>query len=83
MRVIRFLLIIAVLFSFTVTAEAGTLEDVKVRGKLNCIVSSGLAGFAAPDEKGNWQGFDVDFLPRRSRCRARKRGQGEIRPIYE
>ena len=64
MRVTNFLVIIAVLFSFTVMADAGTLEDVKTRGKLNCIVSSGLAGFASPDEKGNWQGFDVDF------CRA-------------
>jgi general L-amino acid transport system substrate-binding protein len=64
MRVIKFLAVIAVLFLSTVMAEAGTLEEVKARGKVNCIVSSGLAGFAAPDEKGNWQGFDVDF------CRA-------------
>ena len=64
MRVTNFLVIIAVLFSFTVMADAGTLEDVKARGKLNCIVSSGLAGFASPDGKGGWQGFDVDF------CRA-------------
>ena len=64
MRAIKFLAIIAVLSLSTVTAEAGTLEDVKARGKVNCIVSSGLAGFASPDEKGNWTGFDVDF------CRA-------------
>lgn len=64
MRAIEFPAIIAVLFLFTVAADAGTLEDVKARGKLNCIVSSGLAGFASPDEKGNWTGFDVDF------CRA-------------
>lgn len=45
-------------------AAAGTLEDVKARGKLNCGVTTGLAGFAAPDANGEWKGFDVDV------CRA-------------
>ncbi len=40
-------------------AAAGTLDDVKARGKLNCGVSTGLVGFAAPDANGNWDGFDV------------------------
>ena len=40
-------------------AAAGTLDDVKARGKLNCGVSTGLVGFAAPDANGNWEGFDV------------------------
>ena len=38
---------------------AGTLDDVKARGTLNCGVSTGLVGFAAPDANGNWEGFDV------------------------
>ena len=38
---------------------AGTLDDVKARGKLNCGVAIGVAGFAAPDANGEWQGFDV------------------------
>ena len=46
------------------TAAAATLEDVKERGALNCGVNTGLAGFAAPDANGNWEGFDVAF------CRA-------------
>ncbi len=46
------------------SAMAGTLEDVKARGELNCIVTTGLTGFAYPDASGKWQGFDVDF------CRA-------------
>ena len=46
------------------TAHAGTLEDVKARGVLNCGVNVGLAGFGAPDANGNWSGFDVSF------CRA-------------
>ncbi len=45
-------------------ALAGTLDDVKKRGSLNCGVSTGLPGFAAPDDKGEWRGFDVDV------CRA-------------
>ncbi len=40
-------------------ASAATLDDVKARGKLNCGVSTGVPGFAAPDANGEWQGFDV------------------------
>ena len=40
-------------------ASAGTMDDVKARGKLNCGVTTGLTGFAAPDANGVWQGFDV------------------------
>lgn len=40
-------------------AAAGTLDDVKARGMVNCGVSTGLAGFSAPDANGVWQGFDV------------------------
>jgi general L-amino acid transport system substrate-binding protein len=45
-------------------AAAGTLDDVKARGKLNCGVTTGLVGFAAPDANGEWKGFDVGL------CRA-------------
>ncbi len=40
-------------------AAAATLDDVKARGKLNCGVTTGLVGFAAPDANGEWKGFDV------------------------
>ena len=40
-------------------AAAATLDDVKARGSLNCGVTTGLVGFAAPDANGNWEGFDV------------------------
>lgn len=40
-------------------AGAATLDDVKARGTLNCGVSTGLVGFAAPDADGVWEGFDV------------------------
>ena len=45
-------------------AQAGTLEEVQARGELNCVVTTGVAGFAAPDENGRWEGVDVDL------CRA-------------
>ncbi|MEP2890504.1 amino acid ABC transporter substrate-binding protein [Tateyamaria sp.] len=45
-------------------AAAGTLDDVKARGTLNCGVTTGLVGFAAPDANGEWEGFDVSV------CRA-------------
>lgn len=41
-------------------SSAATLDDVKARGTLKCGVNTGLAGFAAPDASGKWQGFDVD-----------------------
>ena len=44
--------------------EIGLLQTVKERGFLICGVNSGLPGFAAEDEEGNWSGLDVDF------CRA-------------
>ncbi len=40
-------------------ASAATLDDIKARGKLNCGVTTGLVGFAAPDASGEWDGFDV------------------------
>ncbi|SLN58904.1 General L-amino acid-binding periplasmic protein AapJ precursor [Roseivivax jejudonensis] len=40
-------------------ASAQTLSDVQDRGTLNCGVTTGLVGFAAPDADGEWSGFDV------------------------
>src|SRR3954447_8084382 len=45
-------------------ASATTLDDVKAKGFLQCGVNTGLAGFSAPNDKGDWTGLDVDF------CRA-------------
>ncbi|MFC5386332.1 amino acid ABC transporter substrate-binding protein [Aquamicrobium segne] len=45
-------------------AHADTLDDVKARGFLQCGGNVGLAGFSAPNEKGEWTGIDVDY------CRA-------------
>jgi len=40
-------------------SAAATLDDVLARGELNCGVTTGLVGFAAPDANGVWEGFDV------------------------
>jgi general L-amino acid transport system substrate-binding protein len=46
-------------------ASAATLDDVKAKGFLQCGVNAaGLAGFSAPNDKGEWTGLDVDY------CRA-------------
>ncbi len=54
----------AALSLHAVAASATTLEDVKAKGFVQCGVNTGLLGFAAPDDAGNWTGFDVDY------CRA-------------
>ncbi|MEM9631858.1 MAG: amino acid ABC transporter substrate-binding protein [Pseudomonadota bacterium] len=45
-------------------AQADMLSTIKDRGELVCGVHTGLVGFGAPDENGDWQGLDPDF------CRA-------------
>src|SRR6201989_3134078 len=42
-------------------AAAATLDTVKQRGMLVCGVSTGFAGFSAPDSQGNYKGLDVDY----------------------
>ncbi len=54
----------ATLAVMAAAASASTLDDVKKKGFLQCGVSTGLAGFSAPDDKGEWKGLDADF------CRA-------------
>ena len=45
-------------------ASAATLDTIKQRGTLVCGVSTGFAGFSAPDSQGNFRGLDADY------CRA-------------
>lgn len=42
-------------------ASAQTLAQIKERGQVLCGVTPGVAGFALPDEQGNWTGLDVDY----------------------
>jgi general L-amino acid transport system substrate-binding protein len=56
---------IAAALTMSATAHAGkTLDGVKSKGYVQCGVSTGLPGFSAADEKGQFTGLDVDM------CRA-------------
>ena len=57
-------LAVAIALTFTGVANAGTLDDVKSKGFVQCGVSQGLPGFSNVDDAGNWTGIDVDV------CRA-------------
>ena len=54
------LIMIAALIVMTGVAVAGTLEEVRSRGYLLAGVNGGVAGFSMPDEKGEWNGLDVE-----------------------
>ncbi len=65
MKSLKVLLAAAALTAAGVSvAFAGTLEDVKAKGFVQCGVTTGLAGFATPNDQGEWAGFDVEM------CRA-------------
>ncbi|MCB1517049.1 MAG: amino acid ABC transporter substrate-binding protein [Hyphomicrobiaceae bacterium] len=55
------LALIVLVTIFALPATAGTLDDVRARGKLICGVSEGIEGFSLRDANNVWQGFDVDF----------------------
>src|SRR4051794_41118585 len=41
-------------------ASSPTLAAVRKRGYVACGIHPGLPGFAFPDARGQWRGFDVD-----------------------
>jgi len=61
MRTFKYTASAAVMFAAMSMAHAGTLEVVQKRGEVQCGVTTGFAGFSAPDAKGEWQGLDVDL----------------------
>lgn len=54
----------AIVFAAPPAYAGKTLDTIKQRGQVICGVNTGLAGFAAIDSQGKWNGFDVDI------CRA-------------
>ncbi len=59
MKSVKILLAAAAASSIGVSAAwAGTLDDVKAKGFVQCGVSTGVPGFSFTDDAGNWQGFD-------------------------
>ncbi len=61
MKLIKYLSFALVLVGLATTgiSHAGTLDDVRAKGHLQCGINTGLAGFAFTDDAGNWKGFDV------------------------
>ena len=60
----RFLSIVAgAALSFVVVnaASATTLDEVKKKGFVQCGVNTGLLGFGATNDAGEWTGFDIDY----------------------
>lgn len=55
---------LAVGYAAPAGADSETLAQVKANGALKCGVVTGLAGFGAPNDAGEWEGFDIDM------CRA-------------
>jgi general L-amino acid transport system substrate-binding protein len=60
----RLFLTAALLVAGSASLQAATLDTVRQRGTLVCGVSTGFAGFSAPDSQGNFKGLDADY------CRA-------------
>ena len=63
-RLVKVIAWACVATTLATVASAGTLDDVKKRGMLNCGANGQLPGFGLPDAQGNWTGLDVDL------CRA-------------
>ena len=61
-RSVRAALAMAFVALFGTPAQAGpTLDQIRARGTLVCGINTGVAGFALPDSRGVWQGFDVEL----------------------
>ncbi len=51
-KILTGMLAMAAVGMTALVASAGTLEDVKAKGFIQCGVNTGLAGFSAPNDKG-------------------------------
>ena len=60
MKFAKALFAAAAAVGLSTAASAGTLDDVRGKGSVQCGVSQGLPGFSNPDTEGNWTGLDVD-----------------------
>jgi general L-amino acid transport system substrate-binding protein len=60
MKLVKIMVSSMIILSIAGWAFAGTLDDVKAKGYISVGVNEGLFGFAKPDDKGQWQGLDVD-----------------------
>ena len=61
MRFVRVFALAASVVLLVGQSFAGTLDDVRAKGFVQCGINTGLPGFAYKDDSGEWQGFDVDY----------------------
>ena len=62
MKFFKLLMIAAMVMAIAIPGAvfAGTLDDVKAKGFIQAGVNGDLYGFGKPNDKGVWQGLDVD-----------------------
>lgn len=60
MNVVRSTAAVLALSLAAMGANAGTLDDVKAKGFVQCGVDGGLPGFSSPDDSGKMRGIDAD-----------------------
>ena len=73
--------VLAAVALIATASSAQTLKTVRDRGQLICGVSEGLPGFSAPDERGQWSGFDVDFCRAMAAAIFNDRGKVQFVPL--
>ena len=60
MKLFKMSLIVVLILALAGFANAATLDEVKARGHILAGVNGGVFGFSMPNEKGEWEGLDVD-----------------------
>jgi general L-amino acid transport system substrate-binding protein len=62
MRIKAFAAALALTLGTAGVAQAGpTLDAIRARGQVVCGINTGVAGLAAPDSRGTWQGLEVEL----------------------
>jgi len=80
-RILAAVAVIGAAAALLAPAAAGTLDEVRARGRLICGVSEGLPGFSEKDKSGAWHGFDVDFCKAVAGAVLGDAGKVEYRPL--
>ncbi|NNF98344.1 MAG: amino acid ABC transporter substrate-binding protein [Desulfobacteraceae bacterium] len=60
MKSLKICIVIAAVLAFAGVSLAGTLDDVRAKGFIQAGVNGGVFGFSMPNDKGLWEGLDVD-----------------------
>lgn len=61
-RALKFLCTAMMIAMTASVGWADKLDEIKARGTIKAGIHPGKAGFSTPDTKGQWEGFDIDFI---------------------